>query len=58
MTHGNINRYMGFLAVSHAVVSYILPRPYRTIWQAVTIIEVGAAVHNNHRIGLAINLHF
>jgi transcriptional regulator with XRE-family HTH domain len=58
MTHSNINRYMGFLAVTHVAVSYVLPKPYRSIWQAITIIEVGNAVQNNRKLGLAINLHF
>lgn len=53
-----VNRYMLLLAVTHPIISYKLPRPLRTVWQGVTIVEVGNAVYGNHRLGIAYTLHY
>jgi len=53
-----VNQYMALLSISHALISYALPKPYRTAWQAVTIIDVGTAVNHNRQAGLAISFSF
>lgn len=51
-SRGEVNRYFALTALLHPVVSYLLPRPYREVWQYVTIgVELGATV-NNARIGI------
>lgn len=55
---GLVNSYFASTLVLHTAVSYILPKPYRTIWQAITIgIEYGTVQHNR-RTGIGVNLHF
>ena len=55
----SVNQFFSFVAITHLAISYMLPRPARTIWQAVTIVNSGNAVYQNHkRLGLAIQLHF
>ena len=57
-SHGNVNRYMGFIAVGHVVVSIVLPRPARTVWQSISLLEVAAAVNSNRRLGIGATFHF
>lgn len=39
-------------AAMHAAVAYLLPRPYRTIWQGLVIgAEIGAITHNARKMG-------
>ncbi len=42
----------GALLVLHGATSYLLPRPYRTWWQLLTLSVAGGAVAHNLAIGL------
>lgn len=51
-SRGEVNRWFLGTALLHPVVSYVLPKPYREVWQYVTIgVEVGC-VGSNARIGV------
>lgn len=41
-------------ALLHAGVSWLLPSPYRTIWQSVTLGVEGHAVYRNYQAGVRI----
>ena len=47
-----INYYMLTTGLIHPVVSYILPKKYRTMWQGITILGSGYCVLNNYSIGI------
>lgn len=34
---GKVNAYFASTLVAHTIISYVLPKPYRTLWQASTI---------------------
>jgi hypothetical protein len=57
-TPSQVNQYMALIAISHVVISYALPKTWRTWFQGITIIEVGATVQCNRERGLAISLSF
>lgn len=42
-----LNLMVGGAIVGHAVVSYLLPQPWRRVWQMVGIIAEAGAVGNN-----------
>ncbi len=53
--HPSVARVTGFGAaflVAHGVTSYLLPRPYRTWWQTLTLAYASGAVVHNLAIGL------
>jgi hypothetical protein len=51
-----VNSYFAATLVGHAVVSYLLPKPYRRIWQCMWIgIEAGYVTHN---YSVGINVRF
>ncbi len=54
----NVNMYFTTMMIGHAAVSYLLPKPYRTIWQSFYIIYEYDTVQKNRDIGLGVNLHF
>lgn len=46
-SRGDVNAYFITTAILHPVISYVLPRPYREIWQYSTIVlQVGVTAHN------------
>jgi hypothetical protein len=51
---GEVNTYMAITAVTHAVVSYLLPKKYRKYWQHLTIYESLSCVVNNFNLGLRV----
>ena len=57
-SEGRINAWMPAGIIAHTAIAYLLPRPYRTIWQSFWIGAETATVQNNRRIGLGISLHF
>lgn len=47
-----VNAYFALTLVAHAAVSALLPKPYRSIWQAVSFtVEAGFAGYNATSIG-------
>lgn len=51
---GRVNTFMLASTVVHPLVSYALPKPYRTWWQMVTISVTTGLVANNYNIGLRV----
>jgi len=47
-----VHIYMASTLVGHAVISYILPKPWRQIWQGAGIGIEAWCVGNNYRIGM------
>ena len=54
----DVNRYFFTSLVGHAAVSYLLPKPYRTIWQSVYIIIEYDVIQKNRDLGIGISMHF
>lgn len=54
----DVNIHFARWLIIHPVISYLLPKPYRTIWQSVYIGYEYDVVQNNRRVGLGVNLHF
>ena len=53
-----INTYFATNLILHAAISYLLPKPYRTLWQGVWIGIEYDVVSNNRKTGIGISLHF
>lgn len=53
---GRVNSYFASTLVLHTAISYVLPKPYRTIWQVVWI--GGQAVTVKRNIDVGIKIHF
>jgi hypothetical protein len=51
-SRGRVNRHFVLTALLHPVVSYLLPRPYREVWQYSTIGLQVVVVGNNARLGI------
>lgn len=47
-----IDNYFITSLVLHPIISYVLPKPYRTIWQAGTIFIEINTLNNNHKEGV------
>jgi hypothetical protein len=46
-SHDAVNLYFAGTLAGHAIVSYLLPKGYRRVWQCITIvIEAKTTVHN------------
>ncbi len=54
----DVNVYFATMLIGHAAVSYLLPKPYRTIWQGSYIIYEYDVVRRNRNLGLGLSLHF
>lgn len=54
----DVNFYFTTMLIGHAAVSYLLPKPYRTIWQSVYIVYEHDIVQGNRDLGLGLSLHF
>ncbi len=50
-----VNTYMACSAISHALISYILPKKYRPYWQIGSIAVTSSLIYHNYSIGLKIN---
>lgn len=55
---GRINSYFASTLLLHSAIAYILPKPYRTIWQSFWIGAEYSAVQQNREYGLGVSLHF
>ncbi len=53
-THGQVNRYFATAALLHTGVAYILPKPYRTIWQSFWIGVEAYTVQSNVNAGISV----
>lgn len=53
-TNSQINQYMAGSAVIQYAIARSLPREYRDVFQYITIVDSGASVLGNFRIGLNI----
>ena len=49
---GRVNSIFILAALSHPVISYALPQPFRAVWQYTYISLEGYCIYINHRIGL------
>ncbi len=49
---GQVNSVFILSALAHPAISYVLPQPYRSIWQYTYITVEGYCVYANYRIGL------
>lgn len=49
-----VNTYFVTYIITHTTISYLLPKPYRTIWQSVFVGVEIAYVRSNYNIGLKI----
>jgi hypothetical protein len=49
---GSVDLYMASALVIHPVISAVLPKPYRDVWQYLSIGVSGACVINNVSIGV------
>jgi hypothetical protein len=55
---GRINTWMSTTILAHTAIAYLLPKPYRTVWQSLWVgLEIGQ-IHQNRQIGLGVDLHF
>jgi len=57
-SEGRVNSYFALTLAGHAAVAYILPKPWRTIWQSVWIGIEANQVECNRQVGVGISLHF
>jgi hypothetical protein len=48
----NVDLYMGASLLLHPLTSYLLPKPYRTWFQSITIFGSGSCVINNLGVGI------
>jgi len=55
-TAREVNRFVAGSIIAHTGIAYLLPRPYRTIWQSIWIGIEGEAVLSNYVAG--ITTHF
>lgn len=53
-TNAQINRYMAGSAILQYAIVIALPHEYRSVFQYVTIVDAGASVVGNFRIGLSV----
>ena len=52
MRQDTIISYFMVLGIGHFLISHVLPSPYRTAWQSITIIIQLPVITNNYQIGL------
>ena len=52
---GRVNAYFATTIAVNAVIAALLPKPYRTFWQAVWIGYAGDTVRKNHQLGLRLS---
>jgi hypothetical protein len=57
-SEGRVNSYFALTLAGHAAVAYVLPKPWRTIWQSVWIGIEANQVNRNRELGVGISLHF
>lgn len=57
-TKKKVNAYFAPTFLIDTVISYSLPKPYRTIWQSFRIGMIYSTVQANRHIGIGISLRF
>ena len=57
-TKEKVDTYFMSTLILHSIISYSLPKPYRTIWQSFWIGVEYNQIQRNRDIGLGISLHF
>lgn len=53
-----VKAYFALTLIAHAAMAYMLPPPYRTIWQSFWIGVETLAVQHNRAMGLGLSMHF
>ena len=53
-SRGSVNLYFASVIVGHTAVARLLPKPYRTFWQAIWIGGEITAVGHNHTAGFRV----
>lgn len=53
---GEVNRYFVGAAILQIGIAHVLPAEYRKWWQYLSIVEKGAFVGHNYRIGIRVDL--
>ena len=51
---GRVNGYFATCAVLHTTVAYVLPKPYRTIWQSFFIGVETSSIRHNVNAGISV----
>ncbi len=51
---GQINRYFATCAIVHTAIAYILPKPYRTIWQSFWVGVETNTIKSNVNVGISV----
>ena len=57
-SEGRVNSYFAATALLNTGAAWLLPKPWRTMWQVGFIVDRYAYVQHNRRIGIGISLHF
>lgn len=57
-SEGRVNSYFAATLAGYVGVSYLLPNPYRSVWQGTWIHIMYNNVQNNRTHGIGISLHF
>ncbi len=57
-TKRNVNYYFSSILIGNAAISYLLPKPYRTIWQTINIFIEYNVVQSNRRHGIGVKFYF
>ena len=57
-SEGHVNSYMAMSLVAHTGISFLLPKPWRTLWQGAGIAIKYTLVRHNESIGLEISMRF
>ena len=57
-SEGRVNSYFALTLLGHTGISYLLPKPYRTIWQGTWIYVEYDVVQQNREAGIGISLSF
>ncbi len=53
-SNDRIDAMIGASIAGHTLIAYLLPKPWRTIWQLTFIAVEGAAVYGNHSAGIRV----
>ena len=50
-----VNRVIAGSIIAHTGIAYLLPKPYRTIWQSLWLGVEADAVYSNYRAGITLS---
>lgn len=54
-TAARVNGYFVAAGAGHVAVAFLLPRPWRTVWQATWVTLEGLSIRNNAALGLSLS---